>query len=225
MCPPVAVWILSFNNPHWLLLSGKLFRVAIFVEVFIILLQWLIYYRCMYMNKSSFWISILYIFTHTYIYIYIYCHPQTDCFILSGLFSVARHVGRSKPRLKPIQLYLRLSLRPLGHLRAFLRYLCHNSSSVRLFTFLYPIGSQSAQFFRRALHYASGGRKFLRYIYIYIHLIHMRFHISYTKLYFVKYIIIEVDIESLIKFEDLGKDTKSSRNQQTSSKSLGKRSS
>ena len=30
-----------------------------------------------------------------------------------------------------------------------------------MFTFLYPIGYQSAQFFRRALHYASGGRKFL----------------------------------------------------------------
>ena len=38
------------------------------------------------------------------IYIYIYCHPQTDCFVLSELFSVARHVGRSKPRSKPIQL-------------------------------------------------------------------------------------------------------------------------
>ena len=27
------------------------------------------------------------------IYIYIYCHPQTDCFIVSQLFSVARHAG------------------------------------------------------------------------------------------------------------------------------------
>ena len=25
------------------------------------------------------------------------CHPQTDCFILSELFSVARHVGRLMP--------------------------------------------------------------------------------------------------------------------------------
>ena len=40
-------------------------------------------------------------------------HPQTDCFVLSELFSVARHVGRSKPGSKPIQLYVRLSLRPL----------------------------------------------------------------------------------------------------------------
>ena len=29
-----------------------------------------------------------------YIYIYIYCHPQTDCFIVSHLFSVARHIAR-----------------------------------------------------------------------------------------------------------------------------------
>ena len=43
-----------------------------------------------------------------------YCHPQTDSFVLSELFSVARHVGRSKPRSKAIKLYVRLSLRPLG---------------------------------------------------------------------------------------------------------------
>ena len=48
------------------------------------------------------------------IYIYIYCHPQTDCFVLSELFSVARHVGCLKPGSKPIQLYVRLSLRPLS---------------------------------------------------------------------------------------------------------------
>ena len=51
---------------------------------------------------------------YIYIYIYIYCHPQTDCFVLSELFSVARHAGRSMPGSKPIQLYVRLSLRPLG---------------------------------------------------------------------------------------------------------------
>ena len=74
---------------------------------------------------------------------YIYCPPQTDCFVLSELFSVTRHVGRSKPGSKPIQLYVRLSLTPLGqqayHVRQtdFLRYLSSNSSS-RLFTFLIP---------------------------------------------------------------------------------------
>ena len=32
------------------------------------------------------------------------------------LFSAARHVGRSKPGSKPVQLYVRFSLRPLGQL-------------------------------------------------------------------------------------------------------------
>ena len=45
----------------------------------------------------------------------IYCHPQTDCFVLSELFSVAKHAGRSKPGSKPVQLYLRLCFRPLVH--------------------------------------------------------------------------------------------------------------
>ena len=31
-----------------------------------------------------------------YIYIYIYCHPQTDCFVISQLFSVSKHVGHLK---------------------------------------------------------------------------------------------------------------------------------
>ena len=44
-----------------------------------------------------------YTHTHTYIYIYIYSHAQTDCFVLSELFSVARHVGRSKPGSKPVE--------------------------------------------------------------------------------------------------------------------------
>ena len=51
----------------------------------------------------------LYLFWDTiYIYIYIYCHPQTDCFVLSELFSVARLAVRSKPGSKPVQLYDRL---------------------------------------------------------------------------------------------------------------------
>ena len=128
--------------------------------------------------SSSAWINLLLIFSlycrillhcllpYRYIYIYIYCHPQKDCFVLSELFSLERHVGRSKPGSKPIQLYVRLSLRPLSQqayhvwLREFFKVLYSNSSS-RLFTFLYPIGYQSAQFFRRALRYASGDRKFL----------------------------------------------------------------
>ena len=49
------------------------------------------------------------------IHTYIYSHLQTDCFVISKLFSVARHAGRSKPGSKPVQLYVRLSFRPLGH--------------------------------------------------------------------------------------------------------------
>ena len=43
-------------------------------------------------------------------YIYTYRHPQTDCFVVSQLFSVARHVRRLKLGLKPAQLYVRLSI-------------------------------------------------------------------------------------------------------------------
>ena len=47
--------------------------------------------------------------------IYIYTLSSLDrMFVPSELFSVARHAGRSRPRSKPIQLYVRLSLRPLG---------------------------------------------------------------------------------------------------------------
>ena len=58
--------------------------------------------KCMYQYRVDIYI---------YIYIYIYCHPQTDCFVRSELFSVARHAGRSKP----VQLYVRLCFRPLVH--------------------------------------------------------------------------------------------------------------
>ena len=52
---------------------------------------------------------------YIYIYIYIYCHPQTDCFVVSQLFSVVRHIGCFKLGLKPAQLYIRLSIIPLSH--------------------------------------------------------------------------------------------------------------
>ena len=46
--------------------------------------------------------------------LYIYCHPQTDCFVVSQLFSVARHVEPWKLGSKPAQLYVRLSIIPLS---------------------------------------------------------------------------------------------------------------
>ena len=45
-----------------------------------------------------------------YIYIYTYILSSTDYFVVSQLFSVARHVGRLKLGSKPAQLYLRLSI-------------------------------------------------------------------------------------------------------------------
>ena len=43
-------------------------------------------------------------------YVCIYCHQQTDCFVVSQLFIVARHVRRYKLGLKLTQLYIRLSI-------------------------------------------------------------------------------------------------------------------
>ena len=90
----------------------------------------------------------------------IYSHPQTDCFVLSELFSVARHSGRSKPGSKPVQLYVRLSFRSFGHQADHVGYgnfkvfILATAAAAFVYIFLYPIGYQSAQFFRRALHYA-----------------------------------------------------------------------
>ena len=42
----------------------------------------------------------------------IYCHPQTDCFVESPRFSVARHVGHLKLGSKADQLYVRFSIIP-----------------------------------------------------------------------------------------------------------------
>ena len=48
-------------------------------------------------------------------YIYIYIQSSTDkLFVVSQLFSVARHTGRFKPGSKPAQLYVRLSILPLS---------------------------------------------------------------------------------------------------------------
>ena len=43
-----------------------------------------------------------------------YMSSTERLFLVSQLFSVARHVGRLKLGLKPTQLYIRLSIRPLG---------------------------------------------------------------------------------------------------------------
>ena len=47
------------------------------------------------------------------VYIYI-CHPLTDCFVVSQLVSLVRHVGRLKLGSKPVQICVRLGIIPLS---------------------------------------------------------------------------------------------------------------
>ena len=47
------------------------------------------------------------LFNDPRIYTYLYCHPQTDCFVVSQLFSVARYICRLKLGSKPAQLYVK----------------------------------------------------------------------------------------------------------------------
>ena len=48
------------------------------------------------------------------IHTYLYCHPKADCFIVSQLFSVTRHVKRLKLGSKLAHRYVRFSIRPLS---------------------------------------------------------------------------------------------------------------
>ena len=100
----------------------------------------------------------------------IYCHPQTDCFVLPELFSVARHAGRSKPGSKPIQLYVRLCFRPLGHQAD------HVGLGKPLLTFYYTLSATRMfnSFEELCITLASAGNSFARelnpHIYIYIYM-------------------------------------------------------
>ena len=116
----LSVFTLAYFTPHLLLRFDTLFSLCVCVLVwFRILLNVCLEMLCVcawscglkYTGKYI----LLTIFVCLYIYIYIYSHPQSHCFVLSELFSVARHAGRSKPGSKPVQLYVRLSFRPLGH--------------------------------------------------------------------------------------------------------------
>ena len=78
---------------------------------------------------------------------YIYCHPPTDCFVLSELFSVARHVGCSKLGSKAVQFYVTLSPRPLGQqadhfsLREFLRYYVATAAATSVCLHFYTLSA------------------------------------------------------------------------------------
>ena len=87
-------------------------------------------------------LSFLHVCVCICIYIYIYSHPQTDCFVLSELFSVARHVGRLKLGSKPVQLYVRLSIRLLGqqayHVgKGNYKVLCREQQQQRPFVYIF----------------------------------------------------------------------------------------
>ena len=94
--------------------------------------------------------------THThiyiYIYIYIYIHLETACFVVSQLFSVAKHVRRLKLWSKPTQLYVRLIIIPTN------QQANHTTSGIiRYYVVVFVClhfcltWYQSAQFIRRAL--------------------------------------------------------------------------
>ena len=98
---------------------------------------------------------------YLYIYIYIYCHPQTYYFIVSQLFSVARHIGPLKLESKPAQLYIRLKIillsQQANHISSeIIRHYVVAFVCLHFFLTIYL----NAQFIWRALHYVSGSRKF-----------------------------------------------------------------
>ena len=67
-----------------------------------------------YMGCTYFFTAVFFLLQSLRIYIYIYIYIHCHCFVVSQLFSVARHVGRLKMRSKPDQFYVTLSIRPLS---------------------------------------------------------------------------------------------------------------
>ena len=123
------------------------------------------------------------------IYIYIYCSPQTGCFVVLQLFSVARHVGRSKLGSKPAKLYVRLSIRPLGQQPYHVgvgnyKVLCSSSRSIHSQSFAlcerqhvcdHGIHALRLLYDERVKHETQGHRHYnviYIYIYIYIYILH-----------------------------------------------------
>ena len=85
---------------------------------------------------------------YIYIYIYIYiCHPQTDCFIVSQLFSVVRHARCIKLGSKPSWLFITQISYPIAIAP---QSISEGILSIYLFTYTL-IGYWNAQFIR-ALH-------------------------------------------------------------------------
>ena len=112
-----------------------------------------------YQNRNA---TVATLLLNIYIYIYVYILSSTD-----RLFHSIRTLqcGQTRRTLETHPTLLQTkcqTVRPTNLSRlakGIFKVLCCNSSS-RLHTFLYPIGYLSAHLFRRALHYASSGRKF-----------------------------------------------------------------
>ena len=106
-----------------------------------------------------------------YIYIYIVIHRQTVSFYQNSSVWLDTQDARSRDR-NPSNFTLdwfsdhsatKRTTLAKGILRYLFIYLfLETAAAAFVYIFLYPIGYQSAQFFRRALHYARGGRQFLR---------------------------------------------------------------
>ena len=62
----------------------------------------------------------LYVYMYVCVYIYIYIVIHRQIFVVSRLFSVVRHVGCLKLRLKPTQLYVKLSIILLSYLLTYI---------------------------------------------------------------------------------------------------------
>ena len=79
----------------------------------------------------------IYLYIYVCVCVCVWCHPQTDSFVVSQLFSVARHAGRFKLGLKPAQLYVRLSIIPLSQQSA--RQLGNYKALCSSFRLTYPL--------------------------------------------------------------------------------------
>ena len=175
---------------HLMIIDEKLEVVNFYSALFFIFYSYNWWYTVILLYNFVYWtlqrfynLEALLAFNFNHIYIYIYCHPQTDCFVVSQLFHVARHVGRLKLGLKPAQLYIWLRIRPLGqqayHLgKGIIRYYVASAASVCLHFIPYRIPEYSIRSKSFALceqqpkipspDYSTSKEEYI-YIYIYIY--------------------------------------------------------
>ena len=95
------------------------------------------------------WSPTLLLYIYTYIYIYFFFLPRRDCFVVSQIFRVARHVRCFKLGSKPGQRYVsRFGFPWYTIILSVSEGLCFTYISI----YIYIIGYRRAQFMRRALH-------------------------------------------------------------------------